>query len=121
MNPALAADMVVLAHFGFILFALLGAGLLVRWPWLLWLHLPALGWGIWIELSGGICPLTPLEVQFRHAAGQAGYDGSFTDKYLTPLIYPEGLTRQTQRLFAGILVAINALLYARFLHARKAR
>lgn len=57
---ALFADAVLLLHLAFILFATLGAALLLRWPRLIWLHLPALGWGIWIELSGGICPLTPL-------------------------------------------------------------
>jgi len=121
MTPALAADLLVVLHFGFILFALLGAALLVRWPWLFWLHLPALGWGVWIELTGSICPLTPLEIDLRAAAGQAGYNGGFIDNYLTPLIYPEGLTRGTQMVYAALLLMVNAFFYARFLQSRKAR
>ncbi|GGE12640.1 hypothetical protein GCM10011529_18790 [Polymorphobacter glacialis] len=109
----------VAAHFAFILFALLGAGLLVRWPALIWLHLPALAWGIWIELSGRICPLTPIEMHYREAAGQGGYTGGFIDHYLTPIIYPQGLTRGTQALFAAILIGINALFYARFFWKRR--
>jgi hypothetical protein len=119
--PALAADAVVALHAGFILFALLGAALLVRWPRLVWLHLPALAWGSWIELSGGICPLTPLENDLRAAAGQQGYAGGFIDHYLTPIIYPAGLTRATQLVFAGLLIGINALLYLRFWRARRPR
>ncbi|WP_439534849.1 DUF2784 domain-containing protein [Polymorphobacter sp.] len=118
MNPALAADAVMLVHFAFILFALLGAALLVRWPWLIWLHIPALAWGVWIELSGGLCPLTPLEIELREKAGQAGYRGGFIDHYLTPIIYPEGLTRGTQMQFAAILVAVNLFFYARFRQSR---
>lgn len=118
MNPAVAADLVVGLHFAFILFALLGAGLLVRWPGLVWLHLPALVWAGWIELSGSICPLTPLEMRYRDAAGQWGYAGGFIDHYLTPIIYPAGLTRGTQAVFAAILIAINALFYARWLLKR---
>ncbi len=118
-GAALAADGVMVVHFGFILFVVLGAALLVRWPRLVWLHVPALAWGLWIELSGGVCPLTPLEVELREAAGQAGWSGGFIERYLTPIIYPEGLTRGTQALVAGILLVVNGVLYARFL--RRAR
>ena len=114
MASALLADAVVLLHLGFILFALLGAALLPRWPRLAWLHAPALAWGAWIELSGGICPLTPLENRLRHAAGEQGYDGGFIAHYLLPLIYPAGLTRETQWVLAAVLLAVNALLYLRW-------
>ena len=119
MSPALAADLVVAFHGAFILFALFGAALLVRWPRLIALHLPALAWGTWIEASGRICPLTPIENDFREAAGQQGYAGGFIDHYLTPVIYPEGLTRGTQLVFGGILIAVNALLYWRFWRSRR--
>lgn len=119
MNPAILADAIVALHGAFIVFALLGAGLLVRWPGLVFVHLPALAWGAWIEFSGRICPLTPLENRFRAQAGDAGYAGGFIDHYLTPIIYPDGLTRGTQMLFGGILLTVNALLYWRFLRSRR--
>src|SRR5262249_37041509 len=72
---ALAADAVMLAHFLFIAFALFGSLLLLKWPRLIWLHIPALCWGIYIELSGNICPLTPLENHFRELAGESSYYG----------------------------------------------
>lgn len=115
---ALLADATLILHLGFILFATLGALLLLRWPGLVWLHLPALAWGIWIEFSGGICPLTPLENHFRDRAGQDGYHGGFIDHYLVPIIYPDGLTRQTQWILGTVLIVVNLLIYALWLSRR---
>ena len=121
MAYAAAADLVVGVHAAFILFATFGAALLVRWPRLLPVHLAALAWGAWISASGNICPLTPLENRFRALAGQGGYEGGFLDRYITPFIYPEGLTRGTQLAYGAALVAINLALYGRlFLTRRRA-
>ena len=112
MRYALAADAVMAFHFLFIAFALAGS-LLVLWKrWILWLHLPALAWGIWIEASGRICPLTPLENHFRDLAGQTTYGEGFITHYLGPVIYPVGLTRGTQFMIMGILIAVNLIGYA---------
>lgn len=111
MLHAIAADTVLVLHFAFIVFACGGALLVVRWPRVAWLHLPALAWAAWIVASHGICPLTPLENSLRHAAGQQGYDGGFIDHYLMPLVYPPGLTPQHQDWLALALVASNTLLY----------
>ena len=107
-----AADAVMAFHFAFIVFALLGSLLVLRWPRLIWLHLPALAWGAYIEISGNLCPLTPLENHFRELAGEGGYYGGFITHYLGPIIYPAGLTRNTQYLALAILVAINLLGYS---------
>lgn len=112
MNPGLLADGVLVLHGLFIAWAAFGALAVWRWPRLLVLHLPALAWGVWIEISGGICPLTPLENSLRRAAGQSGYSGGFIDHYLGGLIYPAGLTREAQWAVAGVLLAINVVLYA---------
>lgn len=112
MSPGLLADGVLVLHGLFIAWAAFGALAVWRWPWLLVLHLPALAWGVWIEVSGGICPLTPLENSLRRAAGQSGYSGGFIDHYLGGLIYPAGLTREAQWAVAGVLLAINVVLYA---------
>jgi hypothetical protein len=109
---AWAADAVMAFHFLFIAFALLGS-LLVLWKrWILWLHLPALAWGVWIEASGRLCPLTPLENHFRDLAGQTTYGEGFITHYLGPIIYPAGLTRGTQFMMMGVLVAVNLVGYA---------
>ena len=105
------ADAVLVVHGLFIVWAALGAVAVWRWPKLVLLHLPALAWAVWIEVSGGICPLTPLENSLRRSAGQTGYSGGFIDHYVGGAIYPDGLTRETQWVIAGVLLTINAVLY----------
>jgi hypothetical protein len=107
----LLADFVVLVHGAFVVFVVLGGFLALwnlRWAWV---HLPAAIWGAWVEFAGRICPLTPLENQFRGLAGERGYAGGFIEHYIVPLLYPVGLTRDRQFLFGGIVVAVNLLAY----------
>lgn len=111
MLTRIAADTVLLLHLAFILFALGGAALAFRWRWMPWLHVPAVTWAVFVELTGRVCPLTTLENTLRQQAGEAGYTGSFIDHYLLSLLYPPGLTPATQYVLAGIVAAINLLLY----------
>lgn len=106
------ADLVLLVHLGFILFVVAGGFLVLRWPRLAWLHLPVAAWGFAISVFRWTCPLTPLENWLRRGAGQAGYDGTFIDHYLTPLIYPRGLTPATSWAIAAGVLAINVAVYA---------
>ena len=108
MKWASLADAVLVLHALFIAWVV--AGGLVVWcrPAMAWLHLPAVAWGVWIEFSGGLCPLTPLEVRWRHAAGQAGYSGGFIEHYLMAWIYPEGLTREIQFALGAVVLLLNA-------------
>ena len=106
------ADLVVLAHFGFIVFVLLGGLLAFRWHWVAWLHIPAVAWGGFIELTGRICPLTPLENHLRLAGGLTEYSQSFIEQYLIPLVYPVGLTRELQALMGFLLIGLNISIYA---------
>jgi hypothetical protein len=121
MLHSLAADAVLVLHLTFIAFAAAGALLVVRWPRVAWLHLPALAWATWIVATHGICPLTPLENALRHRAGEQGYAGGFIDHYLMPLIYPPGLTPEQQNWIALALVACNTLLYGWALFRRQRR
>ena len=109
---SIAADAVLLFHFAFVLFAVLGALLVWRWRWVLWLHLPAVAWAAFVEFSGRVCPLTPLEVELRRLAGQSGYSGDFIGHYVGSLLYPTGLTRQTQIVLGAAVVLINVAFYA---------
>ena len=111
MWNSIAADAVMLVHFCFIAFALLGSFLVLRWFHVIWLHLPALAWGAWIEASGRICPLTPLENHFRELAGRTPYGEGFITHYLGPVIYPSGLTRTTQFALLGLLIGVNLVGY----------
>ena len=109
---SIGADAVLLFHFAFVVFAALGALLVWRWRWLLWLHLPAVAWAAFVEFSGRVCPLTPLEVELRRLAGQSGYSGDFIEHYIGSLLYPAGLTRQTQIVLGAAVVLINVAMYA---------
>lgn len=112
MGYAWLADLLLILHGLFIGWVMLGA-LAVAWrPWLVWLHLPALAWGVGIMASGAICPLTPLEWWLRRQAGQSGQSGGFIEHYLTAAIYPEGLTRQLQWTLGALLLAFNLACYA---------
>ncbi|WP_082507581.1 DUF2784 domain-containing protein [Duganella sp. Root336D2] len=121
MLSRLAADALLLLHLAFILFALFGAVLALRWPRIVRLHLPAALWAIGIELMGAICPLTYLENELRVRAGQQGYADGFIEHYLLPLIYPAGLTPAAQHIVAGVVLGVNLLLYARLWLRRGAR
>ncbi len=106
------ADVLVVLHFAFTAFVIFGSFLAWRWPFVAAWHLPALAWGCWIELSGSICPLTPLENYLRMRGGGAGYPGEFLAHYLADILYPAHLTRHLQWLLAAGLLALNAVAYA---------
>jgi hypothetical protein len=109
----IAATAVALFHLAFILFVLFGGLLVLRWPRLMWVHLPAAAWGMLIEFGGWYCPLTAWENHFLRAAGRAGYAGGFVNHYIMPLIYPPGLTRGMEIAIGVLVLAINAGVYVR--------
>ena len=118
------ADLVAVAHLGFILFVVFGGLPVLRWPRVAWLHAPAALWGAAISLGGWICPLTPLENALRRSAGEAGYAGGFIERYVLPVIYPGALTREIQILMGVAVVAVNVLVYLllyRSVRQRRAR
>jgi len=117
----LSADAVVLLHLGFILFVTFGGLFVLRWPRLAWVHLPAVAWGALIEITGWICPLTPLENRLRAAAGDPAYPGGFIERYIVPIVYPSGLTRSMQLGLAAAVVAVNLAFYGVLVISRKSR
>lgn len=114
------ADVVLLFHLAFILFVVLGSLLVWRLPRLAWLHLPAVMWAGLIEISGHVCPLTPLENHLRQLSGEAGYHGGFVEHYLLPIIYPQALSREMQIGLGIAVIAINIVAYT-VLHQRTKR
>lgn len=108
----LLADAVVLGHLAFVAFVVAGGLLCFRWPRARFLHLPAAAWGLVIEWTGGMCPLTPLENHLRRLGGEAGYGGGFVEHYLLPVLYPAALTRSTQLVLGAAVLVVNAVVYA---------
>lgn len=116
----LLADAVLLLHLGFIAWAVLGGLWVRRRPRLAWLHLPALAWGAWAVIAGVVCPLTPLENRLRRLGGEAGYDGSFVERYLLAAIYPDWAQGEAGR-WAQIGLGVALLLFNAAVYARLAR
>ena len=106
------ADLVLLIHFAFIVFVIVGGFFASRWRWLPWVHLPAVAWAVVLECLGWICPLTPLENLLRQASGEAGYAGGFLEHYLVQVVYPEALTPEIQIYIGMGVLLINSLAYS---------
>ena len=109
----IAADGLVLFHLLFILFVLVGGLLVLKWRHLAVLHLPAVAWGISVEVFHLMCPLTDWENRMRDAAGQSGYGGGFVEHYIWPAIYPAGLTPGIQVGLGAVVLALNLWVYLR--------
>jgi hypothetical protein len=118
MTYRVLAAAVVLAHFAFVLFVVVGGLLVLRWPRVAWAHVPAAVWGSLVEWSGWVCPLTPLEDWLHMRAGDVSYEGGFIERYLMPVLYPVGLTRERQLVLGVVVVVVNGLIYWRFIRAR---
>lgn len=113
------AKAIVLVHFLFIVFVIFGGLLVIRWPCLAFVHLPASIWGAAVEIFGWICPLTPLENHLRQLAGESNYTGDFIARYLIPVIYPENLTATLQQIFGGFVIAVNIIFYTIAIRKRR--
>lgn len=113
------ADLVLVVHLAFVLFVVLGGLLVLKWTRVAWLHVPAAVWGVLIEYTGWICPLTPLENSFRVRGGVAGYSGGFIEHYIQPVLYPAGLTRGTQIVLGSLALLVNLTAYGLVIGRRK--
>lgn len=118
MPYTLLADGILFLHLSFVLFVLFGGLLAMKWRRAMWFHLPAVAWGTFVELTGWICPLTPLENWLRVQGGGSGYEGDFLERYLLALLYPDGLTRETQILLGLVVLVVNGLIYGWLLSKR---
>jgi hypothetical protein len=105
------ADALVVFHLAFVTFVIFGGLLVVRWPRAAFAHLPAAAWGVFIEWSGLLCPLTLLENHLRELGNEAAYRGSFVNHYIMPVLYPEGLTREIQFVLGAGILVLNITLY----------
>jgi hypothetical protein len=108
----LLADAVVVVHLVFILFVAVGGLLAWRWPWLVWVHVPCVLWGVAIIVIGFDCPLTPLEKWLRERGGEDSYGGGFVDRYVEGVVYPERFTPHLRALALVLIVVAYARLVA---------
>lgn len=119
MIYGILADIVVLVHAAFVLFAVFGGFLVLRWRRLAWLHIPAVLWAALVEMAGWICPLTPLENLLRHRAVKVIYHSDFIEHYLMPVLYPAALTQELQMALGLAVLFINVSVYVWVWHRRR--
>ena len=105
------ADTIIVVHFLFILFVVFGGLLVFRWRKALWLHAPAVIYGVLIEFFGWICPLTYLEVWLLERGGMESYGSGFVEHYIVPVIYPENLTKMHHVMLGLSVIVLNMLVY----------
>ena len=105
------ANLTLIIHFIFILFVIFGGLLFFIFSKIIYIHLPALFWGIYIELTNSICPLTYFENWFLYQGGLTTYSDDFINNYLILIIYPEELNTNTQVYLGVTLIVINILIY----------
>ena len=107
----LAADLTLIIHFAFILFAVFGALLLLVSIKIVFIHIPSLIWASYIELTHSVCPLTYLENWFLQKANLVTYSQGFIQNYLVPIVYPNNLTEDFQTFLAVVLMIVNLIIY----------
>ena len=114
------ADLVLTLHFAFIVFVFVGVVFVRRWPWLAWVHFPAVLWGSFVNIANTTCPLTPLENWFRVRAAQSGYAQGFVEHYLLPVVYGRDAAPAVAVVAGGAFVlALNLAAYAFLIHSRR--
>ena len=119
MAYRILAELVLVIHFCFVLFVVLGGLLVLRWPSVLWLHLPTFIWGILVQCFFWVCPLTPIENWLLRLGGQSGYTGGFVEHYVSAILYAN-VSQEFQVFLGLVLIGLNVLIYS-FVFIRRRR
>jgi len=106
------ATFTLIIHFLFIVYVILGGLFFFIKPWTIYFHIPTFLYGIYVEFTQSICPLTYLENFFLSKANLTTYSISFIQKYLYVIIYPINLTKELQITLGISLIVINIIIYA---------
>jgi hypothetical protein len=84
----IAADLVVLVHFLWILFLICGAFIGRSYRLVKIFHISGLGFAVIMQIYGWYCPLTHLEIWLRQKHDPSlTYSGSFIIHYIEKVIY----------------------------------
>ena len=109
---SILADIVVAVHLLWIMFLIFGALVGRRVRWAMWLHLGSLGFSVFLQVFGWLCPLTHLEVWLRGKSGGA-YSGSFIQHYVEKLVYLD-VSRTAVFIGTGVVIVGTCIVYLRF-------
>jgi len=98
--------LVLVLHFSYVAYVVVGGFLAWRWPAAIWPHLVACAWGGLIVAGLVNCPLTDAEAWARELAGQGPMTAGFVDRYLENVIYPGRYVALAQAAVA-LVVAVS--------------
>jgi hypothetical protein len=115
----LLAEVVMLLHFAFLVFLVVGGFLAWRWPRVLLAHIAMASWGIAIVAFEWLCPLTYVENWLRQADGQPELADGFIDTYLTGVIYPGDRITEVRFAVAAVVAVSWLGLLLRWRHSRR--
>lgn len=110
MAYRILADLVLTLHFCFVLFVVFGGLLVVKWRWVASLHLPAVIWGVLVEVFFWACPLTTVENSLRGLGGESGYTDGFINHYISAVLYAH-ISPQFRITLGLLLIGLNLLVY----------
>ena len=124
MIYGLLADLLLFVHLTFMKFVALGGLMVLRWRWLVWIHLPSAILGAVLALGGWFWPFAGIERWLRERGAAAGYTRNLVEQFLPAWLHPAALPRGLE-IAAGLLVlAVNVYIYRRILrewHAARSR
>lgn len=106
------ADGVLVVHLAFIAWVIFGAFFTRGRPWLAWVHVITIVYGIVVETTALVCPLTLAENWCEARAGVLPYHGPFLLHCLDATVYP----RVPVALLVAVAVTVCVLnlgIYAR--------
>jgi hypothetical protein len=105
-------ELLIAAHFAFIVFIVFGALLVIVRRWMIFLHLPALAYGLLSELLNIKCPLALTESWLRDLSFESGFGVGFLEPFLIGLIYPPNWNQSFGNLMAVLLLTFNLIVYS---------
>ncbi len=109
----LLVDLVILVHGALIAFMLVGGLLALRWPRILWFHIPISLAILVLFATGTSCPITDLEMWLRARAGMPSYgDGGYIGHYTLRPFHIDVATTGAQILLYTLAFVPNVIAYS---------
>ncbi len=116
MTPEVWSVVVLGVHLLWIAWVIFGYAAARNRPFLRWVHIGSLLYGILIEVAPWPCPLTLLEQWLEARAGITPYRQPFLIHYLEAVVYPD-IPEWTLIVGAIAVCGVNLWLYGRRLRA----
>lgn len=114
------AELLLFVHVTFMKFVAVGGLLVLRWRWLMWVHLPAAIMGATMVLTGWFWPFAGLEHWLRARGAQHGYTQNLVERFLPTWLHPATMPRALELVLGILVLLLNLYIYRRVLRQRRA-